>query len=333
MTSDAPVARACSLAARAADEQPEGWAIVGRRFLLVEVPLPWPARIETAAAFPPGLAELLATRDQHDPYVEAIVPDPEYAAPGRTRVVLFDRPDRAARAFQRTEHLIPIAEVTSLVAAWLDRKATIDAGPTEPSTRDIVVCTHGSHDACCGRFGAPLYRELRDRFGRGDVRIWRGSHTGGHRFAPTLIDLPTGRSWARLEPHQLDTLIDHAESPGTLRGHYRGWAVLPTFYERLVEAELLFGQGWEWLDRHVAGTLVEGHPFVYPEDEDELDDRAVVRLTTSAVDGRPEETWEAVVERGADTVTRGECGEEPWDAPSYRVTALHRLETDPVVAS
>ena len=32
-----------------------------------------------------------------------------------------------------------------------------------------------------------------------NIRVWQSSHFGGHQFAPTLIDLPTGRLWGHLE--------------------------------------------------------------------------------------------------------------------------------------
>ena len=57
----------------------------------------------------------------------------------------------------------------------------------EAGARDILVCTHGARDACCGKFGYGFYVEMRGLAAvRGDgVRVWRTSHLGGHRFAPT----------------------------------------------------------------------------------------------------------------------------------------------------
>ena len=73
--------------------------------------------------------------------------------------------------------------------------------------RDIVVCTHGSRDVCCGRFGYQVYDILRRRYMvRGKIRVWRSSHIGGHRFAPTLIDYPEARYWGHLEPWAAEEL-------------------------------------------------------------------------------------------------------------------------------
>ena len=49
-------------------------------------------------------------------------------------------------------------------------------------------------DRCCGSLGTALAQELlADPLQLGDdVRVWRTSHTGGHRFAPTALVLPQG---------------------------------------------------------------------------------------------------------------------------------------------
>ena len=56
-----------------------------------------------------------------------------------------------------------------------------------------MVCTHGNIDAACARFGYPIYQQLRQNYATQSLRVWRCSHFGGHQFAPTLIDFPSGR--------------------------------------------------------------------------------------------------------------------------------------------
>ena len=48
----------------------------------------------------------------------------------------------------------------------------------------LLVCTHGGRDRCCGSDGTRLFQAL---FPPPGVRVWRTSHTAGHRFAPTAI--------------------------------------------------------------------------------------------------------------------------------------------------
>lgn len=319
--------RSCALASQLANEHPIGWAIAARRLVLVEVPLPWPTAIEQAAGLPPGLAEVVAALESRAaddaPRLEGIAPEPAYSLPGRVRVVLLERSAGGRPGYARAERVVPPGEVAGLVEAW----SAGTVAPDPPSEmRDIVVCTHGSHDTCCGRFGAPIQRALVAlATGLPGLRVWRGSHTGGHRFSPTLVDLPDGRSWGRLRPADLGAILARTGDAAALRDRYRGLGTLPTFYERLVEAELLFRHGWTWLDRHVEGEVIEGHRFSYPEEPDELDEAASVRITSTAPDGS-RAAWEAQVVRAGETVTRGECGDEPWVAPSYRVASLVPLQ-------
>jgi hypothetical protein len=322
---DEAIDRACAIASLRAGEDPTGWAIAAARFVVVEVPLPWPAEIEAAAGMPPGLAEVvegLEARGHGEVHLEAVVPGAD-AVEGRVRTVLFDGAGEVRGGYRRVEASLATDQVAPFTAAWAEGLSLAawsrDLVPTD-GARDIIVCTHGSHDPCCGRFGAVAHRVL-DRLPHDPgLRLWRGSHTGGHRFSPTLIDLPDGRSWGRLDATDLATILRRDAPPSTLAGKYRGLGSLPTYYERVAEAALFMDLGWAWTERRVRGEVLEGHPFAYPEDEDELDDRAVVRIEADTL------AWEAVIERGVDRLTRGECHEEPWTSPGYAVTAMRRLD-------
>ena len=54
----------------------------------------------------------------------------------------------------------------------------------------ILVCTHSKRDRCCALRGRPIAAHLADILPANAV--WECSHTGGHRFAPVGIMLPTG---------------------------------------------------------------------------------------------------------------------------------------------
>ncbi|APT84105.1 hypothetical protein CAQU_02360 [Corynebacterium aquilae DSM 44791] len=60
----------------------------------------------------------------------------------------------------------------------------------------LLVCTHGKRDMCCALRGRPLAASLQACF-YGD-EVWESSHTKGHRFAPSLILLPWGYSFGRM---------------------------------------------------------------------------------------------------------------------------------------
>ncbi|MGH3490257.1 MAG: sucrase ferredoxin [Actinopolymorphaceae bacterium] len=60
----------------------------------------------------------------------------------------------------------------------------------------LLVCTNGRRDVCCALRGRPIAAELADRHGEA---VWETTHTGGHRFAPTAVVLPTGYLYGRLD--------------------------------------------------------------------------------------------------------------------------------------
>ncbi|HJV03656.1 MAG TPA: sucrase ferredoxin [Actinomycetota bacterium] len=81
----------------------------------------------------------------------------------------------------------------------------------------FLVCTHGKHDPCCARRGAPLYRALADR-----PDAWECTHIGGDRFAGNLVCFPHGVYYGRVTPSRAAELAEgYAEGTIDL-DHYRG---------------------------------------------------------------------------------------------------------------
>jgi hypothetical protein len=73
---------------------------------------------------------------------------------------------------------------------------------TEPL---VLVCTNGRRDVCCAKLGTPVAQALS---GQGGVEVWQTTHLGGHRFAATLLQLPEGICYGRLEPHEMPALAE-----------------------------------------------------------------------------------------------------------------------------
>jgi hypothetical protein len=93
--------------------------------------------------------------------------------------------------------------------------ATIDFSQI-PKSRPIespllAVCTHGTHDPCCAKFGNAVYQALRAASG---ADVWQVSHLGGCRFAPNVVSLPEGLIYGRVTPADSVILIEAVR-----RGH------------------------------------------------------------------------------------------------------------------
>lgn len=147
--------------------------------------------------------------------------------------------------FVRRDYLSPFSQnqwARGLHDTLLDRRCLQEWTEQEaPQGSDFHVCTHGTVDAACGKYGAPVYQAL-DAAG---VRAWRTGHFGGHRFAATAVELPSGYLWAHLSPGLALKVAGREVHPAELRAHLRGFAGLPPLAQ-VVDRELLMHHGWAW---------------------------------------------------------------------------------------
>lgn len=254
----------CAEWARAAAVDPLGTAGSYRGFLLVEWPLPWPA-------------------DAAD------IPELNGMAPAGVRLQLVVPRGGPQVRLYRAE------------GDWFSRYAcNDDAAPAV----DILVCSHGRRDRCCGSMGTALATKVDG--------VARTSHTGGHRFAPTGIVLPYGTVWAFLDADALHRLRHRTGSLDDLLPRYRGCAGLPSPQAQIVERHAFAEIGWDWLDwERRAVDLANGR----------------TRLEARSPHGE-EAAWEAVIERvGTSPIPR--CG-EPLDddvktEPRYAARGVARV--------
>jgi hypothetical protein len=284
----------CSPQARAGGTEPLGTAAAADAFLLVEVPLPWPADVADHAALA-GVPEVAAGLGAR---LQAVVPatPPVPGGPTLAQVVLHRRPPGPFRRYERREVVVPLADLVAGCAAVAD--ADVAAG----GDGEVLVCTHGSRDRCCGALGTSLFQDVVRRPGR---RIRRTSHTGGHRFAPTAVVLPEGTVWAWLDDALLDVVLARSGDVATVLPHYRGSTALPSPTLQVAEAAVFARVGWPWLDASRSVAVV-----------DTADAGAEVRVESDLGN------WRAVV-RQVGTRPQPACGVPPGEGG--KLDAVWRL--------
>jgi hypothetical protein len=194
-----------------------------------------------------------------------IAPDPQYSRPGFRRVMFYTRPKGAFARYDKVEYLVPDDRFGALI--WAHYEAPDDLPRFEQyresradAVRDILVCTHGTVDAACARFGVPLYNYLRKQHADESLRVWRVSHFGGHVYAPTIMDMPLGHYWAYVEAPQAEQIVAQRGPVETLRGHYRGWSGLEYGLMQAAEREMWQREGWDWFEYHKVGTVLAQDP-------------------------------------------------------------------------
>ncbi|HXW78830.1 MAG TPA: sucrase ferredoxin [Acidimicrobiales bacterium] len=147
----------------------------------------------------------------------------------------------------RTECLASPGSLAQEAAALVNASSP-SAGSDDLSSpdADVLVCTHGRRDACCGARGIELLNQLVQQASLGvPVRWWRTSHTGGHRFAPTAIVLPAGTLWAWADPPLLRDVVHAQGDLGPLLRQYRGCATVGSPGAQALERAVLAEVGWD----------------------------------------------------------------------------------------
>jgi hypothetical protein len=239
----------CSTSVLEAGLDPVGTANNVLGYLLVEWPLPWeakPERIPELRAVADRAADLGLRLQLVHEVDHTIQP---------TRVGLVDRPDGPFIAYRRRVWTVPTGAVAAtatiddckdaIAALALRVLAGGEPADPDPPLPDVLLCTHGSRDVCCGGHGMRLASEIVDR--RTDLVVWRTSHLGGHRFAPTAVTLPDGHLWAFLDGDLLDGVVDRTVDPATAAAHYRGCsAAVPA--AQLAERAAFVAEGWSLFD-------------------------------------------------------------------------------------
>ncbi len=329
--------RFCSVVSKTNGEDPIGTATPFHSCLIIEKKQPWDLKeFFHELKFDPMK---LLLQHQILLRVIAIAPDKEYSEPNYTRIVYYFRDSKSLIRFKKQEFIIPDKEVNTFIIA-LFKNLKKESNQLEEfnkylqpenQIRDLLVCTHGNVDVACSRFGYPIYQQLRSDYGaasEGKLRVWRCSHFGGHRFAPTLLDLPDGRFWGHLEPEILDVLVNQSGSVSQLRPFYRGWAGLSKFVQ-IAEAEIWIKEGWEWLTYEKIGEIVNTDESSMKEFLDEYNhlfpsgdipvslknfiqevNWVELRINFASPDGKISGSYEAKVEANGEVISASTSGKE-----------------------
>lgn len=197
----------CSLRSRALGEPLAGSAVARTAvWIVLEHRGPWGAKAVAESSLSPAVKERLAAWEAEIPgaRVQLVRRSRRVDGPLALWVGISDL--GGARLVQRS--LLASDDLLALdVPAWVEalrRGEAVD--DTEACTEPLVlVCTNGRRDVCCAKLGVPVAQALD---AQPELEVWQTTHLGGHRFAATLLQLPQGLCYGRVEPHEAPALAE-----------------------------------------------------------------------------------------------------------------------------
>lgn len=250
----------CSDHSREIQEDVIGSANYYQAYILIECPQPWAYNAFESKWVPENLKILVQEiKRARLPIKVLLISHNDSHRTEQKTLLIYQRSDEFSCRYQKHEFKLNNLETAALIIRkwlWL---GTTDKAISSPITRDILVCTHGSHDKCCSRYGNPFFHgatALINELKLDNTRIWKSSHFGGHRFAPTAIDLWDGRYYGSLNINVFKNILMRKGSVELFKQVYRGWSILPVPLQ-VLERELILSHGWDWFNYKVAGRISE----------------------------------------------------------------------------
>ncbi|MBD2389431.1 MAG: sucrase ferredoxin [Anabaena sp. CoA2_C59] len=250
----------CADNSRVIQEDIIGSATNYQTYILVECPTPWVYEAFNSKWVPDNLRNLVEDVNRAQlPIRFLLIANDQSHKIEQTTLLIYQQQEGLSNGYRKQEFKLPnIEKVAGVVNKWLAGVSN-DYEIESTMSRDILVCTHGSHDQCCARYGNPFYFHAQNTISNlqlNHLRIWRSSHFGGHRFAPTIIDFPEGRYYGLLDQDTFKSILTYTGNIQYLHKIYRGWGILPNPLQ-ILEKELMLRLGWDWFKYKATGKILE----------------------------------------------------------------------------
>lgn len=308
-------AQLCSRLSRAADEQAVGSAAEASCWVVLEQDGPWGARAAIESRLDPDFGARMDAAVTAVGGRFALMREPGAHVDrhrGHRRLLIAGGPVEAPwlvhGTVERPERLLdlPVDSLgdpspAKVLTALPDLR--IATGPV------LLVCTNGKRDRCCAMVGRPVAETAHRARPK---QVFETTHLGGHRFATTAVMLPSGHTYARLDPQSVEQVLAEAERglvPAVLadEAHYRGRSGL-TRPQQVAEHAYRVARD----DRRLPGPVVGE---AVPIGTDHWD----VRVGSGA-----ERVGIRVARSVGDRLRPESCGKDPVPVPHWSAT-LHEV--------
>lgn len=309
----------CADASKCAQEDIIGTASNYQAYVLIECCVPWEYEAFNSQQIPQNLKDLVEEVEHSKQNIRFLLINNDRTKCANQRKVLIyeNKHQELFGGYEKHEFNVDsIDQVAEIVKSYLAGEVP-DYENENESSRDILVCTHGSHDMCCARYGNPFYAEavaLVSELELNDVRVWKSSHFGGHRMAPTAIDLTDGRYYGNLDRNSFQSILTRTGDIECLNQVYRGSGILPSPIQ-VFERELIVLYGWDWFNYKIASNFL---------DSETRNDAFFAEITFEKADGTYTYRADLVKDETKTVRLKGSCGaQKESEFVKYSVENFH----------
>ncbi len=223
----------CSFLTRQSGEPLAGTAPFARHFVFIS----WPKKfwqyeaLEAKGGFPQGLKKWMKEQSKVNGKISIRLVS--HSGLNHDKVDIFIYPEKLCYSKVLPE------DIPAVLESHFRYGDTTSFSAAEIEQDQILICTHGRHDKCCAKFGQELADKMRYHVlkQKTSIEVWESSHLGGHRFAPTMLDFPTGLAYGRLTPDEIPNFLASRKEGLVYGPAYRGTVFLSEL-EQVAEANV-----------------------------------------------------------------------------------------------
>jgi hypothetical protein len=205
----------CSEVSERTGEPLGATATHAEHWLLLETPGTWPRDVADGASLPEAARAAVRTWLEQTPASRLLFIRRPGRDRARTRRAFVVRASESSGGVRRIEVSAP----EELGELDLARAGEVDPAPL------VLICGHGTRDACCALRGTAVYGALAQRLEPDE--LWLSSHQGGHRFAANVLVLPLGIHLGRVTPDEAPHVVAQALDGRIVLERYRGRTAYP----------------------------------------------------------------------------------------------------------
>ncbi|WP_161597525.1 sucrase ferredoxin [Fluviispira multicolorata] len=179
----------------------------------------------------------------------------EFSLANHTRIFYFQKTSHEFSAYKKIELLVPNHEfkeaIYSLKDYQLENKNDFKKWEVtlNKDCREVFICTHAERDNCCGKYGLQIFNKFKEensKLEKGRFRIWKSSHIGGHRYAPTFFEAPSMRWYGLFNIEDVPHFLNRVENNFQIENNYRGFSGINSSFVQMAEKELFKKYSWQW---------------------------------------------------------------------------------------